>query len=451
MCLVRKKYHLYVVFFCLFLSSKLSFALEFHPGVGVAAQSTDNAALTPDDEISDIITIGYVGANLAENEGSLVYDTTASLRRESYMNDTFDDRRYFNLLANANWEMIRDRFDWYLTDEFATTPVRTTSAETPDNRQDSNAFILGANIKHAITGLQTFSLVPQYSQYYYEISRTNNRQYSLAANWNYQVFRLTNVGLNFSTRKIKYDDRSFADTTFTYFNFIVSGQRVHSNYTINLGATHVKRDAAEGPTVTVESTKSTGFTGSVNWQAELSSRSTMEALVLSEITDTSSVSQSASPGNPDDVQLSTDVIRNSITRLTYVRNDAALHTRIWGEYRKLKYSTSPLDRVVRTFGSQLDFPVTQLVSSGVYINFDNTELLDTFRNDKRLRVGANIKASFSSNLNSTFDVQFRTKESTDSQQNYDEFSFFVSLNYGFGDTSRQSLTGARQSFVGGGY
>jgi hypothetical protein len=152
------------------------------------------------------------------------------------------------------------------------------------------------------------------------------------------------------------------------------------------------------------------------------------------------VSQSTSPGNPNDVQLSTDVIRNSIIGLTYSREDAALHTSIWGEYRKIKYSDNKsLNSLVQTFGAKLNFPVRQLVSSGVFVNFSNTKREEVFREDKRFNVGTNVDVTLTHNLSGSFIVQYRTKESTDSLQNYDEFSVFAGLNYGFGGVKQRSV------------
>ena len=128
------------------------------------------------------------------------------------------------------------------------------------------------------------------------------------------------------------------------------------NYAVNLGVTNVKRDAAEAPDGSANSSEDSGPAGSVNLQAELSSRSAIQALVLTEITDTSNVSQNTSPGNPNDVELVTDIIRNSIARLTYSRIDATLQTNIWGEFRKIKYSdNTSLNSLIQTVGAKLDF------------------------------------------------------------------------------------------------
>lgn len=436
MSLLRKKHYFYLVFLGFALVIKPSVALEFNPGVGVGLQYTNNARLAPTKEVADVIAIGQVGAQLVEEQGLLLYDVSGVLSKETYINDTFDDKRYLNLAASANWEMIRERVDWFLTDNFYQSPVVTLDANTPDNRQDTNSFIFGTNINFPISGLQNISLVPQYSKYYYEISGTSNQQYSVAANWNYQVFRLTGVGLQLLVRQIQYDDLEIADATFANYGFIISGSRVNTEYTINIGSTTVSREA----TVAADAEEFTGFAGNASWRQEVSSRSTIEALVLTEITDTSTVSQSAIPGDPNDVQLSTDVIRNSVARLTYSRADASLHTSIWAEYRKIRYSdNTDLSRLVQTFGAQLDFPVTQLVSSGVFLNFNNTKGIEFFREDKRFNIGTNVQVLFTANLSSTFDVRYQTKESTDSSNNYDEFSVFASLNYGFAGVGQRTI------------
>ena len=77
--------------------------------------------------------------------------------------------------------------------------------------------------------------------------------------------------------------------------------------------------------------------------------------------------------------------------------------------------------MVQTFGAKLDFPVTQLVSSGVFLNFDNTKRQEVFREDKSFNVGANVDITLTHKLSGSLIVQYRTKESTDSLKNYDEF------------------------------
>jgi len=438
----RRRYYLYLVFAGLCLGYKVAFALEFQPGIGVGAEYTDNARLAPDNEVEDLVAVGFVGASIAENEGPLQYGAAASVNQQHYTQDTFADTRYFNLVLDSEWEMIRERFNWFLRDRFNQRTVNSLDSNTPDNIQDTNVFIFGANILSPITARQSFSLIPEFRQYYYSVQSTDNKQYSLAANWNYLMSQLTNMGLEFGVRKINYTEtdifgNSITGTTYTNLHIIFNGLRSRSDYSIKLGATNVQRENGQD---------ATGFTGYSKWRSDISSKSSFATLLSTDVTDTSRVSQSLSDdpsnGNPADVQITTDVIRNSIFNLAYLRDDALLHSRIWGEFRKLTYSdSSNLNSVVRTYGIDVSYPMTQLLASGAYINYNRTKRVETGRLDQYYIAGGNLKYNFARNLYSSFDIKYRIKQSTVPSAMYDEFSVFASLVYGFGDVGRPTRTG----------
>ncbi|VAW54803.1 hypothetical protein MNBD_GAMMA06-619 [hydrothermal vent metagenome] len=435
---VQQNLYRTLVFTGLLFNPAIGLALEFQPGIGVGFEYTDNAGLTEDNKESDLIAIGYVGASLAEKTGPLQYAATTSFNNQSYTQGTFPDQRYFNLAADVDWEVARDYLNIFVSDYYSQRPVRTLNANTPNNIQDSNIITLGTIFNAPISARQNFSLTPVYRQYYYEVLATDNNQYSVDANWNYLFTRLTSVGLNFGVRNIDYTEtnalgNSLPTTTFTNGSVLVSSQRKSSNFSINMGITNVQREGG-GDT--------TGFTGRANWLASLTSRSTLDVSALTNLTDTSSVALAAAaapvPGNPDDVQLSTDVIRNSLFSLRYQHDHASLKSSVWGEYRKIEYSNSPLDRIVRTFGVQFSYPITQLLSSSSYVSYNRTEQLDTIREDERYKIGGNLNYNFSRKLNGKFDLTYRTKESTNVTQNYKAFSVFFSLVYGYGDVYRPS-------------
>ena len=437
----RRKYTITIIAVWLCFFSHAVFAVLFEPGIGVGLEYTDNVALTRDDPVDDTITSGYVGARVSENEGALTYDATTSFNNQHYTQDTFSDQHYFNLGASADWEMIKNRFNWFLSNYFNQRPIISTDSNTPDNLENSNIFTFGANIEFPVSARKNFSLIPMFNQYYYEVLPTDNKQFSLAANWDYQMFRLTNVGLNLSVRKINYTEQnsgqSIEDTTFTNMAIIFNVQRMRSSYLTNLGATNVKRDNGD---------ETTGFTGSFNWLTDLSSRSTFETLVSTDLTDTSSEAALTAVGDTasgigGDVQVTTDVIRSSIINLAYLRKDASLSTRISARYNKLKYSENPLDRIIRDFELRFDYPVTQLLASGAYVNYNRTELLDTNRVDIWSTVGGNLRYNFSRKIHGVFDLMYRKKDSTEPSQNFDEFSVFFSLVYGFGDVLRPAGVG----------
>jgi hypothetical protein len=82
-----------------------------------------------------------------------------------------------------------------------------------------------------------------------------------------------------------------------------------------------------------------------------------------------------------------------------------------------------------------------LLSSGAYINYNRNKRVEIDRLDQYYIVGGNLKYNFSRKLYGSFDIKYRTKESSLPLENYDEFSVFASLVYGFGDVLRPSRAG----------
>ena len=429
MCLSPRAYLIYIAVAGLLLCNKAQATVVFEPGVGAGAEYTDNAGLTRDDPVDDTIIMGYAGARLSEDEGALIYDLDGAFNHQHYTQGTFSDQNYFNFSGRADWEMLKERFKWFLSDDFTQLPVLSLGSNTPDNIQDSNAFNLGADILFPVSARQTITIAPLFSQYYYEVLTTDNKQYALSAIWNYQMFRLTSIGLGLTARKINYTEKDalgqpIEDTLFTSLAFTFDSRRVRSEFTGSLGATNVDRDGGE---------QATGFSGFLNWLADLSSRSTLEASVSTELTDTSSVVAS---GVGNEVQISTDVVRNSLARLAYVREGVSLRTSISAKYNDLDYSDSPQDSVIRGFDMEFTHPVTQLLSSGAYVKYTRETRLDSGRLDRRTTVGGDLRYSFSRKLHGLLDLKYRKKESTFYPDNFDEFSVFVSLVYGFGYVQR---------------
>lgn len=421
--------------------SQAGFAVLFEPGVGVGIEYTDNATLVKEKKVNDFVVVGYAGARISENEGALTYDATATSNNTNYAKKAFPDQRYFNLGAGADWAMIRGRFNWFLRDIYNQRTINALNTNTPDNLQNSNIFSFGANILFPVSARQNFSLIPMFSQYYYEAQPTDNKRVSLAASWTYEMFRLTSVGFNLSVRSINYTEKnilgqSIEDTTFTNAAIVFSGQRLRSVFSANLGSTNVKRKNGQ---------ETTAFAGFFNWLADLSSRSKFETRLSTDLTDTGRVDftfdGNPGAGNGDGVQITTDVIRNSYMYMAYLREDSSFKTNVSVRYRKVKYSESPLDRIIRGGGVQFSYPVSQLLSSGTYANYNRIKQLDTNRLDKQFTVGASLNYVFTRKIRGLLDLKYRRKESTLITENYEEYSIFVSLVYGYGGINRPTRAG----------
>jgi hypothetical protein len=223
-------------------------------------------------------------------------------------------------------------------------------------------FTFGPNIRFPITGRQTVTVIPQYMNIYYEDFGDDNQQYALSANWFYAMFPTMEVSLEGSVTDVNYDsDDRATDYTRSTVHAGLSGKRVRSIYSLNLGGTNISRD---------ESGSTSGPTGNLTWLYNLTGHSSARAYVASELTDTGTLLLN-SQTNPDDgdfsnVQISNNVVRNNIVRLTYRREDATLNTEVWGEFRDLDYEGDVSDRDVREVGADLDYHVTALLTAGIF-------------------------------------------------------------------------------------
>jgi hypothetical protein len=82
-----------------------------------------------------------------------------------------------------------------------------------------------------------------------------------------------------------------------------------------------------------------------------------------------------------------------------------------------------------------------LLSSGAYINYNRDKEQSTASVDKSYIIGGNLNYQFTRKWHSLFDIKYRTRESTVETRNYNEFTVFASLIYGFGDVLRPTRIG----------
>jgi hypothetical protein len=408
------------------------FALEIEPGIGAGLLYTDNAKLEAKNEDDDLVVVGYLGAKISEGEGPFLFNASTSLIYTNYTENTFSDQYYVNLAALAEWGMIRDRLDWRAEDFYTQQRVNSLDADTPKNSEDTNVFSFGPTVYFPISGRQQVTLRPLFQDFYYEKSDTDNRQYSLNADWSYKLNRITTTGLDGRVTTVDYDDEDKnPNYTSTAIHAFLAGSLPRSEYTLDAGATNINRDKFENQS---------GFSGSLTWLYRMTGHSIARAFLSTDLTDSSQgllkSEQNPDDGDFDNEQISGDVLRNTTARLLFRREDTTFNADVWGEYRDLDYKESPNDRDVREFGTRLDYRVTPLVTTGVNGRYNRTKEKDTGRRDKRYIIGADIAYQLSSKLRARFDVRYQNKDSNESNEEYKEFSAFVSLVYGYADVGR---------------
>ncbi|MCK4704563.1 MAG: outer membrane beta-barrel protein [Gammaproteobacteria bacterium] len=399
--------------------------MDIKPSTSLAMEHTNNARKVTYNRENDLIMIGSVGASLNEDTGPFKLDANTSLTFMNYTQDTFDNQQYFNLNAVASWEMLKDRLDWILQDFYTQQSINSLNPDTPDNTSDTNILTFGPNIYYRISGRQSVTFKPEYRQFDYESQVIDNKQNSLDVSWNYQLFRTMNVGVRGGNSKVDYKDPLIPDNVFRNIHLTLSATRPDYNYSADIGSTHIEKESGDSIR---------GITGNMRWSLNITGYSNLHTYIASDLTDANNSLLNASI-NPNDgdfstEQLSSEILRNHIFRLTYQRSDAKLSSNFWLELRNQDYEFALIDREVQAAGFEFKYPLTAILSTGINTRYSNIELTDVDRLDTEYSIGGYFNYRFSRNLHGVVDLKYFDIDSSVDTADFSETSFFIGLVYG---------------------
>lgn len=401
-------------------------ALQANGSVGLDGSYTDNATLIPANEKDEFITTASASATLSQSKGRLTGNALASLRWLDYRDNTFGNTTYFNLGSAAQWEQLSNRLVWNVSDYFSQTSVDNLASNTPDNTQDTNAFSLSATATIPLADRHKLAITPSFSDFYYDSSNNDNQQMGLTASWAYQLDPKISVSVSGGVSDVDYvDDASGADTESVNLNVAMTVTHARSAYSARIGVVKVENE---------QGTESDGVTGGVSWQHNLTGRSSINVRASSDITDTSNLFLASSidpiTGSIGNVQVSNEVIRNSILRATYNRAGSTVNASIWTELRDLDYESNSLDREVQELGANVSYGFTPLVTGSVSGIFTRTE--DTINEFEVASLDGRLNYSLSRKLSANIGLRVQSKDSTNTAAEYDELRVSAGINYRVG-------------------
>ncbi len=411
-------------------------ALQIDFGAGLGVEYSDNVRLTSTNEESDVIVIGYLGGSLNQSTRDVRADLKTSVTHEAYTDNSFGDQTYFNLGATVDWDMISNFLTWNLQNYFTQERIDAAGRNIPSNLTDTNSFATGPTFTYLITQRQLLTLSAQYANYHFDKLNSDSEQYTATVGWSYDLSKQTQFGLNTSASKFIFDDAN-RNPDFTSSNIVafIAGQRAHTRYNARVGYDSFNRDRFSDQK---------GFHFSTNLGIDLTSISSLDAIISTKLQDSNSGSLTAqanpSSGNINNQQLSSDVSRNSIFRLTYSLAGTTLTSGVWTELRRLDYKEALLDRDVKEIGARFRYNASSLVSTGLVIAYNETDLSDTNSNFKDLSLDADISYNLSRNLSIRLGVFANNRSSNTSTNEFDEFGGLASLVYGKGN-----ITSARRT------
>lgn len=416
-------------------------ALKIDYGAGAGVEYTDNARLSSGNEESDFITIGLLNGSLSESTRTLKADINASLNYETYQDNTFGDQSYLNLGAVVAWDLISNYLTWHLRDLFTQQRIDAASTDIPSNLSDTNAFSTGPTLKLPLSQRQMLTLSARYTNLNFDQLSDDSQQYTGRLGWVFDLTKQTQTGLDVSASKVTFDNEQLnPDYTRSTIGAFISGKRARTSYNTAVGFDKFNRDQFDDQK---------GFRASADISIDMTSLSSIFLVLSTKLQDSNSGLLNAqtdpSQGNLSTQQISGDVSRNSIFRLTYNRTGATLGARIWTEFRKLDYKEALLDRSSSEYGFGLDYQVSSLISTSARISYLDEDLGDQNQKFEEVYLNGDISYQLSRKLKTQLGVFYNTRDSNQNSNQYDEFGGIVSLVYGTGN-----ISSAKRRYAGSG-
>ena len=413
--------------FSMLLPAYVVHALEYDTGASLGLESTDNAAKTSSNEVSDVVSTVFLGAGLQQKDGPLVLDADVSVREKSYAKGSFGDRTYLKISSTADWVISKDRFDLQIQDYFTQRTINSLEADTPANRQNINVFEIRPGIYFALSRRFSINLFPSYKRFYYEVSSADNEQTGLALNLAYQLSWLSSLGLTVDQTDTDYQSPVLADYTSKNFYLTFSTQRVRSSIQLSLGQTDIERPGGFGRS---------GTTGRLSWLQELSSHSSLKLTLSKDITESSNLALSAVVDSNGQVgiigEVVGDVLDRRSQRVTYLNTGSSVDTSFWISLDELTYAQSANDREVKNVGASLSYGLTSLVRSDTRLKYGDTTDLSSGRVDKLTGISSKLSYSYTRDIKANISLSYNKKDSTQAVKSYKAFSVFANISYGYG-------------------
>lgn len=403
-------------------------ALQVGGNATLDARYSDNAGLTSANEQDDIIAVAGISGNVTDNEGALTGAADASLRHVNYLDNTFDAQNYLQLNAAARWEQISKFLTWGFNDYYSQASINNLAGDTPSNTEDINVARLEAAVTLRPLDRHTLTLTPSFSDYYYEFSGTDNQQTGISADWSYQIRPTVTLSVIGGYTTVKYDDSQLnPDYDNTSLSLGARVLRARADYSASIGTTKVSRDSGSD---------TDGMTASLSAAYKLSGQSSLNANVSSNLTDTSNIylNSALNPytGSFGNVQISNDVVRDSVARITYRRGGSVANFSVWTEWRKLDYKTTPLDRDLQEIGATFGYEFTARLTASLDGRYIRTKEQGPQLTDKYYQAGGQLGYGLTRKLRTYAGIQFQNRDNTDPAAGYDEFSIYAGLGYRLG-------------------
>lgn len=414
---------------------------EFAYGLGYIGEFSDNIRLVSVNPENEKISSALMGIAYRENGPTLDANLLAQGQYNHYRNETYPDGPVYFADAFFLWRILPQQLTWFVIDRFDQITANASSANTPDNRINTNVFYTGPDLSIRLGHVNTLVLGLRYGKTTYsEVISTgrpdlDNDRYGAVARWQYAADAEMTYSLNYQTEKSNYDDPALGGLTRQDIFIQLNKRQVHARFLLDLGATRLERDQSG-----VEIPESTGHLARLSWTQQLASGTSAGARLASEYLDagTALLATATSPTPPGGSSpapsvagnFTIDYYNSKRAEVYYNRGDGNFGVNTAVFYRDIDYEIALLDR--KEIGGRLDvtYNPSGLLSTTVYGSHLNAQYLSPpTRDDRNNGAGLSFTYRLNPRLSATLDGRKSWRYSTNASQEYTDSRLLFSLFY----------------------
>ncbi len=195
----------------LLLVTTAAMAQERFVRTGASVETSDNIFREPTDERSETIRSAMLQFDVGRESQRLQMEAQGDLLYVDYRDDSFSSEARGNAYAELIADLVRDRLQWTIQDNFGQLRRDNLEPDTPNNREDLNVIRTGPRFIQPLGSRMDFQLSAYYEKDNYELAAEDSTVQGTTVQFNRRVSERQNWGLTGARRSIEFDEDVFDD------------------------------------------------------------------------------------------------------------------------------------------------------------------------------------------------------------------------------------------------
>lgn len=412
-------------------------AATFDYALWYRAEYSDNITRITDEREGLSELINSVGGQFTFSEftNSIRAFIQAGATYSNYYHQVYDNQTDITLDAFGEGYLLGQTLSWVAADGFRRLQVDPQQPNTPNNRQNSNAWATGPNVYLRFGPVDTLVLEARYGRAWVETLELDNDRYSGATRWQHRTSDRTTWSLNYELLNVDFVN-DVLNTDMQLHNYFIRAdvRDSRTQFTVDVGRVHLDRENAE---------PIHDWLGRLTYSLRSGLNEVTGVQYRREYADTGGVlipTTAVEPGTPGAAAAGIPLIGVDIVSrepyylgqvdLYHIRGGGMFPMAFRGFYRTIDYPVLAEDRTEKGAAIDLHYVFSPTLSiQGVAI-YEILEFEQAVREDRESTLGASFIYRISPILQLSADYRRFGRDSTAPDGGYRENRYGLTLTYG---------------------